>query len=109
MVEPRLKDYAKDRTDKRGSESYAVYPAAGGRLLSRVEFHEGCAPRDGMNGLLLEDLLAICHDRLELHQAGPFRCSENALAATKVEEALLWIHRRRAKRKARQVSGTQEV
>lgn len=108
-VEQRPKDYSGERTDKRPSERYKVYEDKPSAVDLTINFHEGCHPKDGLNGWLLEDLLAICLDRLQQHQAGPFRCRENALAATKVEEALLWMHRRRAARKAAGTSGTQRV
>lgn len=51
-------------------------------------------PELGVNGVTMEALLAICIDRLECFQKGPYPCRENALALTKIEEALLWLHRR---------------
>jgi hypothetical protein len=103
---PRDDDHSHERTDKRPSEVYFAAGAQGSGLT--LAFHEGSNPANNpLNGWLIEDVLAICLDRLQQHQQGPFACRENALAATKVEEALFWMHRRRASRKARNVSGTQ--
>ena len=44
----------------------------------------------------LEGQAAI--DRLEYYQASKFKCRENALAITKLEEALHWCGHRTAKR-----------
>ena len=47
-------------------------------------------------------------DRLRGFQAGPFGCRENALALTKLEEAMHWLHHRTRGRMARGVEGTHE-
>jgi len=105
-VVERHKDYSSERTDSRPSEAYRVYGAD--NVLS-LEFHEGCNPHDSLNGWLVEDLLAILVDRMEQHQAGPFASRENALAITSLQQAELWLHRRRALRVAAGTSGTQKV
>ncbi len=51
-------------------------------------------------------LRVIVIDRLRWFQAGPFACRENALALTKIEEALHWLRYRTAERKARKFEGT---
>lgn len=108
FVEERCDDYSSQRTDQRKSKQYTVQDARGGRMT--LAFHEGTDPRvNTLNGWLLEDLVAICLDRVQDHQRGPFACRENAIVATKLEEALLWMARRRGARKARAVSGTQTV
>jgi hypothetical protein len=47
--------------------------------------------------------------RLEFYQnaaGGKFRCRENAIAITKLEEALHWLYARRTEREKRGVQGT---
>lgn len=61
---------------------------------------------DGVNGITQETLIAICIDRLRGFQNGPFPCRENALALTKLEEALHWLQTRTRTRIARGVEGT---
>lgn len=107
VVGLRTDDYSSERTDKRPSEVYKVIGAHGEVFV--FEFHEGCNPNIKLNGPLLEDVVAICIDRMAQHQSGPFACRENALALTKMEEALLWMHARRRNRKLAGTSGTQKV
>lgn len=61
-----------------------------------------------VNGISQEALLAIVIDRLRSFQAGPFACRENALALTKLEEALMWLQKRTRDRVARGVEGTSQ-
>jgi len=71
-----------------------------------VRFQDGPIAEAGVNGITQEVLLAIVADRLRGFQAGGFACRENALALTKVEEALMWLHRRTRDRMQRGVEGT---
>lgn len=56
------------------------------------------------NGTTNEELLAVLTDRLNFLQA-KFPCRENAIAITHIETALLWLNKRTADRKARDVEG----
>lgn len=58
------------------------------------------------NGAILEDVLASCADRLEFFQASKFNCRENALALTKLQEALHWLNHRTLERRKRGVEGS---
>jgi hypothetical protein len=61
------------------------------------------------NGAFVETVLAAALQRLEFYQTasqGKFKCRENAIAITKIEEALLWLNERTRAREARQVEGT---
>ena len=75
---------------------------------AEVNFQNGPVKEFGVNGCHQEDLLAIVIDRLRSFQAGPFACRENALALTKLEEAIHWLNHRTAERQARGVEGTSE-
>lgn len=70
-------------------------------------------PEDGtrkeQNGAFVEGVIAAAIDRLEYYQASKFKCRENALAITKLEEALHWCGHRTAKREAQKVEGTHAV
>lgn len=79
------------------SEPYAI-----------VRFQNGPVKEAGKNGIFIEDLLAICQHRLECFQAGDFACRENALALTKIQEALHWLNHRTAARQSRGVEGTNQ-
>lgn len=61
------------------------------------------------NGAFVEGVIAAAIDRLEYYQASKFKCRENALAITKLEEALHWCWHRTAKREAQRVEGTHAV
>lgn len=60
------------------------------------------------NGAFVEGVLEAAVGRLEFYQRSEFRCRENALAITKIEEALHWLQHRTADREARGVEGTHE-
>lgn len=80
-----------------------------GELLARVDFQEGPIKDKGVNGVNNEDLLNMVLCRLNGFQNSEFRCRENALAITKIEEALLWLRKRTADREVRGVEGTHTV
>ena len=76
-----------------------------GKFDIEINFQKGPINEEGVNGITQEVLLAIVIDRLRSFQAGPFACRENALALTKVEEALMWLKSRTFARMARGVEG----
>jgi hypothetical protein len=93
----------------------AIYRVRGFRDQDRPEFD--AEPLDicfqnrpvaevGPNGVTHEALLAVLIDRLQGFQKGPYACRENAIALTKLEEAMLWLHKRTRDRAARGVEGT---
>lgn len=67
------------------------------------------ADRVAPNGAFVETVIAAAKQRIEHYQSGKFACRENALAITKLEEALHWLNHRTAAREARQVEGTHEA
>jgi hypothetical protein len=71
-----------------------------------ILFQNGPIGEVGVNGITQEVLLAIVADRLRSFQAGPFACRENALALTKIEEAMQWLQSRTLARMRRGVEGT---
>ena len=58
------------------------------------------------NGITNEALLAVLIDRMRGFQGGPFKCRENAIALTHLEEALMWLQKRTRDRMARGVEGS---
>ena len=61
------------------------------------------------NGAFVETVISAVIQRIEYYQTakdGKFKCRENAIAITKLEEALLWLDKRTRDREARQVEGT---
>lgn len=74
-----------------------------------VLFQNGPINDVGVNGITQEVLLAIVADRLRSFQAGPYACRENALALTKIEEAMHWLQQRTIARMRRGVEGTHTI
>ncbi len=74
-----------------------------------VRFQNGPIKEHGVNGCHQEDLLAIVIHRLQCFQKGEFACRENALALTKLEEAMHWLNHRTFDRNKRGVEGTSKL
>lgn len=74
--------------------------------LAKIHFQEGPIKECGINGVCDEDLIAMVITRLEHFQKSEFSCRENAIAITKLEEALLWLRKRTMGREKRGVEGT---
>lgn len=66
----------------------------------------GCALVTVNNGTTNEEVLAMLIDRMNSLQS-KFPCRENAIAITKMQEALLWLNHRTEQRKLRGVEGKQ--
>ncbi len=77
----------------------------------RLRFQNGPINADGngVNGLTHEVLLVIILDRLRGFQDGKFKCRENALAITHLEEAMHWLGHRTRARMAKGIEGTHTV
>lgn len=78
-------------------------------ILAVLKFQKGPIESKVANGIMNEDLLAIVIHRLQGFQQGPFKCRENALALTKIQEALHWLNHRTADRVSRNVEGTYQL
>ena len=75
--------------------------------LTTIQFQNG--PRheeNSIHGVIDEDLLEIVRHRLQCFQEGEFATRENAIALTHIEEALLWLNKRKEDRLERGVLGT---
>lgn len=64
--------------------------------------------RVGPNGAFVETVIAAALQRLQHYNQTEFRCRENSLAITHLEEALHWLQHRTADREERAVEGTHE-
>lgn len=73
-----------------------------------IHFQKGPIAEAGYNGISNETLIAIVIDRLQGFQSGSFACRENAIALTKLQEAMHWLHHRTRERMARGVEGTNQ-
>lgn len=80
----------------------------------KIEWQQGPLgrnPRNEPNGAFVETVIGAALQRINFYQetsGGKFKCRENALAITKLEEALLWLDKRTQEREARQVEGTHQ-
>lgn len=77
--------------------------------LVSVDFQCGPIKESGVNGCCNEDLIAMVIERLNGFQNSEFKCRENAVAITKLEEGLMWLRKRTTDREIRNVEGTHEV
>lgn len=73
-----------------------------------ISFQNGPIGESGVNGISGEALLAIVEDRLLGFQSGQYACRENAIALTKLQEAMMWLQKRTRDRMARGVEGTNQ-
>ena len=88
---------------------YRVLRKEDGVILNTVSFQKGAIKEHGVNGIMNEDLIAMVIDRLQSFQESDFACRENAVAITKLEEALMWLRKRTQDREDRGVEGTHNI
>lgn len=78
-----------------------------------IRWQNGPLGRDGErvvpNGAFVETVIAMVLERMYHYQDTEFRCRENALVITKLEEALHWMDHRTNDREKRQVEGTHAI
>jgi len=100
------------RDENGGSHVYRLRVGAQGEHFSsdqEIEFQNGPLQEAGLNGISDEALLAIVIDRLEGFQTAKYHSRYNALAITKLEEAMHWLNARTTDRQKRGVEGTHTV
>ena len=97
---------AKNTTDGAGNP-------AGGSVRGvglEIDWQDGPLGRDGErkepSGTFTETVIAAVIQRIAFYQQSKFRCRENALAITKMEEALHWLNARTTRREKAGVEGT---
>lgn len=73
--------------------------------LAEIRFQKGPIQEHGVNGIQIEDLLAICIDRLEGFQSGEFFCQYNKMALMRIKNAVKHLNRRTNDRIRRGVEG----
>ena len=67
------------------------------------------AEKKAANGAFVEDVLLAAVERLRYYNESKFKCRENSLAITKIEEAMFWLDARHDNREARGVQGEHKV
>lgn len=83
----------------------AVRDAAG---YINIKFQCGPVQEHGVNGTSIENVIDLLVTRLEGFNVGPFRCRENSLAITHLQEAQNWLERRTRNRVKAGVEGTNQ-
>lgn len=58
------------------------------------------------NGAFVEGVIQAAIGRMQHYQSSKLSCRENAIALTKLEEALMWLQKRTRDREEREVEGT---
>lgn len=72
-----------------------------------IQFQQGPRNEPGSTpGVIGVAVIAMLVDQLEAFQAGPYSSRENALAITKLQEAMFWLRERADNRARRGVLGT---
>lgn len=77
--------------------------------VCEIRFQHGPVLEHGVNGITNEALIAVVLDRLRSFQKGSFSSRYNAISITKLEEALMWQHKRTLDRVRRGVEGKNEA
>lgn len=62
--------------------------------------------RQEPNGAFVEGVIEAARQRIAFYNESKFRCRENSLAITKLEEALHWLNSRTARRESEGTEGT---
>lgn len=78
------------------------------RAAIAINWQDGIIGPDGQNGAFVEDVLEAARQRLLFFNSTKFRCRENSIAITKIEEALQWLDWRTRQRLAEGVENTYE-
>lgn len=88
---------------------------AGGSVCGvglKIDWQNGPLGRDEErilpNGAFVETVIYAALQRIEEYQKTKFNCRENALAITKLEEALHWLNARTNRREVAKTEGTHQ-
>jgi hypothetical protein len=85
------------------AEDKEIYP------IQFIDFQEGPIKEYGINGVNNEDLILMVITRLQACQDSPYKCRENAMAITKLEECLMWLRKRTLDREVKGIEGTSKI
>lgn len=98
--------YVENRLDAAGNPTGGCVEGTG---LS-IEWQNGPLAVDGERveptGAFVETVLFAALQRIEYYNSTQFRCRENSLAITHIEEALHWLNARTSRRTAAGTEGT---
>lgn len=100
---------AKNDTDANGNPAGGYVKATGFSINWQNGPLGRGTDRQEPNGAFVEGVIEAARQRIDFYQkasGGKFACRENALAITKLEEALHWLNARTQAREKRAVEGT---
>ena len=92
-----------------GSDTITILDPEDGSVFAHISFHHGPAIEGGRLGTTMRSVLGAIAQRLRNFQEGEFKCRENAIAITKIEEAIHRLDDRENDRADRGVEGKDEV
>jgi hypothetical protein len=98
----KLRNLNTEEQEAMDGSSAIVNDAAG---YIHIKFQCGPVQEHGVNGTSIENVIDLLVARLEGFNNGPFRCRENSLAITHLQEAQNWLERRTRDRVKRGVEG----
>ena len=101
--------YAMDDPSFGGASHDYQITRSTGPVLSIVSFQKGPVGEVGLNGIFMEDLIAICIDRLQGFQSGDYACEENQNTLDSLLMALKYLNQRTEDRIHRGVEGKNEL
>lgn len=102
----RIKIHSIDAPGPGGAHHlYSIDLENGLRETQTVSFQNGTVPDNGVNGITIEALLALCIDRLECFQSGAFANSSNQEALNHLNQAMDALKERTLDRINRNVKG----
>jgi hypothetical protein len=97
-----------DEEKYKAQESMDGTPAMVEQHYFWIMFQCGPVSEFGVNGTTIEKIIEVLIERLEGFQKGPFKCTENTIAITHLQESLYWLEMRRKDRVDRGVEGKNE-
>ena len=74
-----------------------------------IAWQDGIVGDNGQTGAFVEDVIEAARQRIQFFNTGKFRCRENSIAITKLEEALQWLDWRTRQRLLQNVENTYET
>ena len=99
----------KDRQKFNAPHHFEVANVETLEVIQTIDFQEGPIKENGINGVNNEDLILMVLTRLNSFQESNFKCRENEIAISKLEEALMWLRKRTMDRELRNVEGTSKI
>lgn len=103
-------EFVTDQDGRPTGGGTVMYVDADGEMQKQVIYiawQDGIVGDAGQNGAFVEDVIEAARQRIQFFNSNPrFRCRENSLAITKLEEALQWLDWRTRNRVAQGVENT---